>query len=101
MSVSPERRSRRWPRFSASLGATIILLLLSADYSRRLIQETRSATLYHFGHNSWKAIAPVPGRPVDLGGIFAGDLWLATDAGVFRFDGRQWLSCRNPFNTRQ
>ena len=100
MVLSPEQKARRWLRFSALLTA-LALILFAVDYSGQRLQDTRSATLYRFDHDSWTAIAPAPARSSELGTVFQGQLWLATEAGVFRFDGSSWVECPQALKTRR
>lgn len=72
------------------LVSALILLLLSLDFSNRLLQQTQSATLFCFYRNFWMTVAPVPGRPVDLGALYGGSLWLATEKGVYHFENGKW-----------
>jgi tetratricopeptide (TPR) repeat protein len=86
----PVKRSSRWLHSSILLAAALILLLLALDFSGRFLRQMRSATLFCFYRNFWMTVAPLPGRPVDLGGFYGGNLWVATEKGVYRFDGSRW-----------
>lgn len=99
MEPSPNRKLL-WLRLAVLSAAMVTLVLLSADYSRKLVRQSHLTRLYSFDHNLWKALGPLPARLVDLGAQFDGALWLATDEGVFRFDG-QWTACRDALRTKR
>jgi len=94
-----KRGSPAWLRFTAWLVAALVLLLLSIDASNRLIEQTQSATLYCFYRNLWMTVSPLPDRPVDLGAVYRGQLWVASEKGVERFDGSRWIPCPEALKT--
>lgn len=94
-------RVKRWLRFSALLATAVVLLLLSAEYSNRLIEETRSATLYCFNRNFWMTVGHLPAEPIELGSLYGGKLWLASNEGVLRFDGTRWSLCPEALKTKR
>jgi tetratricopeptide (TPR) repeat protein len=96
-----KRRSRRWLHFSALLAAAIVLLLLSVDYSNRLLEQTQSLTLFCFDRNFWMTVSRLPAAPVDLGALYRGNLWMASDEGVLRFDGTRWSLCPEALKTKR
>jgi len=99
MASSVKRGSPSWLRIGAWLAAALVLLLLCVDSSNRLIQQTQSANLYCFSRNLWMTVAPLPRRPLDLGAVFQGQLWVATHDEVDRFDGKSWVPAPQALKT--
>lgn len=67
--------------------AGLIPWLLSPFVCSGALDGNRNRTIFQYQHTGWTAREGAPGQVLDLAQTTDGYLWLASQTGLFRFDG--------------
>jgi ligand-binding sensor domain-containing protein len=77
-------------------GRIFVLCVLALLASGQVSAQRRDRTIFQFQHTTWTAKDGAPSPIFDLAQTLDGYLWIATPAGLYRFDGLRFERFRPP-----